>query len=261
MRIPSLAPHLKTNSSDYSFNAETHLKPIICTDIVNNLFSSDEDEDGFLLIGAIKNVADNPFQMDKNHLRSLLERAAKDLGVTTADIVDFELSLVDVQPSTLMGIHDEFVSSERLDNMFCTMNSINSMVKYQSTVAEKTGIAILGCYDHEEVGSRSAHGAASNMLIEYTERIFYHFHPDAEREDYYIAMRKSFFSSNDVGHGLHPNYPEAHQPQHEPILNHGCLVAFNANQSFMTDSIGVSVIRNIADRANVPLQEGMPKND
>lgn len=94
--------------------------------------------------------------MEKNHLKSLLKKIAKDLCVSVADLVDFELSLVDAQKSNLMGIHDEFVSSERLDNMFCTSNALNAMVKYYIDNKDNLkGVSMLGCYDHEEVGSRS----------------------------------------------------------------------------------------------------------
>lgn len=41
MRIASLAPHLKTNKSDYSINTEFHIRPILCTSVVDSLFAKD----------------------------------------------------------------------------------------------------------------------------------------------------------------------------------------------------------------------------
>lgn len=211
MRIPSLAPHLKTDKNNWSWNNEQHLRPVICTSIVDDLFNNEKGDDDFEMIGEINHVGENPYNLEKNHLKSLLDLIATDLSVSVNDIVDFELTLIDDNTNLLMGLHEEFVSSERLDNMFCTMNAMNSLAEYhEENKGNFKGISILGCYDHEEVGSRSMHGAASNQLIEYMERILYNLHPDATREDYYRAVRRSFFSSNDVGHGVHPNYPEAH---------------------------------------------------
>jgi aspartyl aminopeptidase len=81
MRIPSLAPHLKTNKADYSFNVETHLKPLLCTQLVDNLFNTEEDEDGFEVLDSIKIVGENRFNMEKNNLKSLLKLMTKELGI------------------------------------------------------------------------------------------------------------------------------------------------------------------------------------
>ena len=131
MRIPSLAPHLKKDKNDWSWNNETHLKPIICTQIVNDLFKNDNED--FEMIGDVKTtgaLGDDPFNLEKNHLSALLDKIAEDLSVKVQDIVDFELCLIDENQNEVIGLHDEFVSSERLDNMFCTMNAMEAMSEY-----------------------------------------------------------------------------------------------------------------------------------
>ena len=66
-------------------------------------------------------------------------------------------------------------------------------------------------FDHEEVGSTSAQGADSNMLIEVTQRIFEQIQcKNYTNEDYYRSIRKSFMISADMAHAVHPNYPEKH---------------------------------------------------
>ena len=65
-------------------------------------------------------------------------------------------------------------------------------------------------FDHEEVGSGSATGADSNMLVESTERIMFNLNPNLTKEDYYRIIKKSYFISADMAHGVHPNYSEKH---------------------------------------------------
>lgn len=65
-------------------------------------------------------------------------------------------------------------------------------------------------FDHEEVGSKSATGAGSDMICDATERILSGTKPDTSREDYYRVIKKSFFISADMAHAVHPNYSEKH---------------------------------------------------
>jgi aspartyl aminopeptidase len=67
-----------------------------------------------------------------------------------------------------------------------------------------------------------------------------------------------------MAHGHHPNYQEKHQPQHAPRVQQGIVLKTNANQRYMTDIVGASVIRTIASQAEpsaVPMQDFMVKND
>jgi aspartyl aminopeptidase len=67
-----------------------------------------------------------------------------------------------------------------------------------------------------------------------------------------------------MAHGLHPNYQEKHQPNHAPKVHRGIVLKTNANQRYMTDVVGSSVIRAIAQQATptaVPIQDFMVKND
>lgn len=84
-------------------------------------------------------------------------------------------------------------------------------------------------FDHEEIGSTSAQGADSNMLVETTERILSAILPEAKKEDYYRSIRKSFFVSADMAHAIHPNYAEKHQSSHSPKIHQGIVLKINAN--------------------------------
>ena len=118
-------------------------------------------------------------------------------------------------------------------------------------------------FDHEEIGSTSAQGADSNMVVEATERIAFAAKSDATREDYYRSLKKSFFVSADMAHAVHPNYSEKHQPQHHPKMHDGIVLKFNANQRYTTDAISASILRVLAANANppVPIQDFIIKQD
>jgi len=85
---------------------------------------------------------------------------AKDLGVRRDQIIDFELTLADCQPSQIMGMHNEFVSSPRLDNLASSFCSLDALIKH-SKVDHKakrnhSEVDMIILFDHEEVGSTSA---------------------------------------------------------------------------------------------------------
>lgn len=84
---------------------------------------------------------------------------AKDLGIVRERIVDFELNLADTQPSCLIGLHEEFVSSPRLDNLASSLCSLDAIIERSKTPAESrkhSEVDMIILFDHEEIGSQSA---------------------------------------------------------------------------------------------------------
>ena len=84
---------------------------------------------------------------------------ANDLEVQRDQIIDFELSCYDAQPSSLFGLHDEFVSSPRLDNLassLCAMDALIQRSKIPIAERDNSEIDMIMLFDHEEVGSQSA---------------------------------------------------------------------------------------------------------
>ena len=93
------------------------------------------------------------------------------------------------------------------------------------------------------------------MAAETTLRIFESISPDHKMSDYFRAIRHSFLVSADMAHGVHPNYSEKHQPQHAPKIHHGIVLYTNANQRYMTDTVSTTIVRAIAEKAGVPMQD------
>jgi aspartyl aminopeptidase len=71
-------------------------------------------------------------------------------------------------------------------------------------------VNMITLFDHEEVGSQSAIGADSNLLVEVTSRIM----DKNSKEQLYQAIHSSMMISADMAHAIHPNYPEKHQSSH-----------------------------------------------
>ena len=98
------------------------------------------------------------------------------------------------------------------------------------------------------------------MAVEITKRVFGCYGSGTE-EDYYRAIHSSFLLTADMAHAVHPNYSEKHQAQHRPAMQEGIVLKINANQRYMTDCVGSSVLKSLAARVDVPIQEFIVRND
>ena len=64
-----------------------------------------------------------------------------------------------------------------------------------------------------------------------------------------------------MAHAVHPNYASKHEKGHGPKMNAGVVVKSNSNQRYATNSVSGFLIRELARREGVPVQEFMVKND
>ena len=217
--------------------------------------SADEDEE----TKEDSKLGENRWGTDKKHLKSLLTLIASEVNSTIDEIVDFELCLYDTQAPSLVGIHKEFIASSRIDNMMGSLVATHALVERSTQENSEATIDMIFCYDHEEVGSVSAHGAGGTITLDALRRIYNHFYtetvtPNME-EDFDITLRKSLYFSCDMNHCVHPNYVSKHQPLHAPKVHGGVFITVNVNQKFTTDSIGTAIVRELAARCDVPLQD------
>ena len=81
-------------------------------------------------------------------------------------------------------------------------------------------------YDHEEVGSKSAQGAACTIIKEIPERIFSTY-KNIQEQDLYIAKTNSMIWSMDTSLAFHPNYPQHYQLTHICNINGGPIVSIS----------------------------------
>lgn len=252
LRIPNLAIHLSRNiaSDGFKVNKETDTIPILATQLAMSLNAPVANED----------VSKDDDDGDKQrHPPLLLNCLAETLQIAPEDIVDLDLCIADTQPGAIGGALDEFVFAPRLDNLascFCATNCLIDTTK-QPGAENDAVIRLVACFDHEEVGSRSAVGADSSLLPAILTRLAH-----TLRFDYTRAMARGILISADMAHAIHPNYSSKHEGRHRPALGKGLVIKTNQNQRYATSGLSGYVVREAARRAgNVPVQEFVVPND
>lgn len=221
LRIPTLAIHLD-RSANFDPNKETELFPI-CGLAAAELNRTGVSEKEAKKEEAPETEGDGEFQplkaMTQRHHPYLLEIIAQHAGVETDGVVDFELVLYDTQKSCFGGLNDEFIFSPRLDNLgmtYCSVLGLIESVKSDSALDSESSIRLITCFDHEEIGSTSAHGANSNLLPAVLRRLsvlprgnffesgseksYEHINPDDIATAFEQTLSTSFFVSADMAH-------------------------------------------------------------
>lgn len=236
LRIPTLAIHLDREvSKGFSFNKETHLRPVLATQVRAQLEAGQDKAAG--------------------HHAVLLQVLAKELQVQVSAIHDFELCLFDTQPGVIGGALNEFIFAPRLDNLCCSWLALEALTTSVENLHEDTNVRMVALFDNEEVGSNSAMGAGSNFLQQTMDRI------SNDPFSFHRAAHKSFFVSADMAHAVHPNYPEKHESNHRPALHKGPVIKYNANERYATSSVSSFLMKELARVKQVPLQEFVVRQD
>ena len=181
-------------------------------------------------------------------LLQLLAKQQPELKVEK--VVDYELSFYDVQAPAVIGLHQDFVASARLDNLLSCYTELMALLK-----ADPKQNCLLVCNDHEEVGSMSAAGAQGPFLKSVLERLC------ITSEDLTRSMDQSMMISVDNAHGIHPNYADKHDDNHGPILNQGPVIKMNVNQRYATNSETSAAFRYICEEADIPVQSFVVRSD
>jgi aspartyl aminopeptidase len=224
-RVPNLAIHLNrgVNKDGLVLNEQKHLAPIV---------------------GLGK----------EGVLRATIARA---LEASADDILGYDLSFYDTEKAVIGGLEGDFVFSARLDNLASCHAATAALAA--STASSKT-TRLIALYDHEECGSRSAVGAAGSVLRDTVTRIL-EAHPDRQPQALGRAMANSLLVSADMAHGIHPNYPDQHEPQHAPHVNRGMVIKSNSNQSYATDGASAAQFELFCQEAGFSPQKFVVRSD
>lgn len=180
--------------------------------------------------------------------RSFLGYVAERAGVAEADVLGFDLMTHDLTPSAVTGVDGDFVSAPRLDNQATCYAGLEALLAAPAT----THVPVLALFDHEEVGSQSAHGAQSDLLLTVLERIT--LVAGGNREDFLRRLSVSMVASGDMAHATHPNYPERHEPGHQIEVNGGPVLKVQPNLRYATDGRTAAAFALACRQAGVPLQ-------
>ena len=223
--IPSLAIHLdRTANEERKINSQTDIPPVL----------------GLLA------------EKEEISFREVLKEQvlAQDKESSIEAVLDYDISLYDVQPGSIVGLNGEFISSARLDNLLSCFVGMSSLIE-----SDNKFTSLLVCNDHEEVGSASAVGAQGPFLKSVLERLA----GDSQRLTRMID--KSVFVSSDNAHGIHPNYADRHDESHGPILNKGPVIKYNSNQRYATNSRTGALFRQLCHKLEIPFQSFAIRSD
>ena len=171
------------------------------------------------------------------------------------DVLDFDLYLADATQACTFGVHNEFISSGRLDDLSMCYAGLEALIASDTTDTTQ----VLALFDNEETGSQTKQGAGSPFLAYILKRIA--MSQSHTEEAYYQAVERAFMISADNAHAWHPNYPEKYDPTNHPMLGGGPVIKFNAAQKYASDAVSAAVFAGLCEKAGVPCQRFVNHSD
>lgn len=226
--IPQLAVHLdrKVNDEGLLLNRQEHFAA---------------------LAGLIEDIDD-----EQPYLENLLKKE-----ISFQELLAHELFLYPLEPARMLGLSQELIASWRIDSLGSVHAALTAFITQTEKHAETMPMLVF--WDHEEVGSYSAHGAASPFLPHTLERVCMSL--GLTRTAYLRLLSQSTCLSVDLTHALHPHYPQRHDPRHQPLLGKGSAIKFNAQQRYATNSRTAGLLKKIAHDQHLTLQEFVSRSD
>ena len=220
---------------------------------VNDGVKLSKQKDMLPLLGIVNS------ELEKGNM--LMNVITGELNVRQEDILDFDLYLYDSTPACTVGMHNEFISSGRLDDLSMVHAGLAALLASDS---EREGEApqttnILAIFDNEETGSQTKQGAGSPFLASMIERII--MAQGGNRDDFYRAVENAFMISADNAHAWHPNYSEKYDPTNHPVLGGGPVIKYNAAQKYASDAVSGAIFAEICREAGVPSQRFVNHSD
>jgi aspartyl aminopeptidase len=179
--------------------------------------------------------------------------------VTASDVLAFDLMTYDVQPSAILGAGGEFVCAPRIDNLASCHAAVVALTTAPPN-AHPAFTRMIVLTDHEEVGSRTAQGAAGTLLPEVIERVVAGFEGGGTQA-VARAVARSMMISADMAHAVHPNYADRHEPGHRPVIGKGPVIKRNAGQAYATDANTAGFFASVCRRVGVAPQNFVTRSD
>ncbi len=214
---------------------------------VNDGVKLSKQKDMLPILGIVSN------ELERGNL--LMNVICTELEIKQEDILDFDLYLADATPACTFGVHDEFISSGRLDDLSMCFAGLEAMIGTETTDATK----VLAIFDNEETGSQTKQGAGSPFLSMMLKRIA--LSQSGTEEAFYQAVERAFMISADNAHAWHPNYSEKYDPTNHPVLGGGPVIKFNAAQKYASDAVSAAVFAELCREAGVPCQRFVNHSD
>lgn len=186
---------------------------------------------------------------------SFMNWVAQQTRCASDDIAQIDAQLFDTSKAAVVGADSSILASGRLDNQASCWAAISALLESQSGSATQ----VVALFDHEEVGSQSATGAAGPLLEHSLEQIAAV--QGISRIGFLETLTKSSCISADNAHAVHHNYPERHDPSHGPIINMGPALKLNSNQRYATSSTSAALFISACAKAKVEHQVFVSRNN
>lgn len=179
-------------------------------------------------------------------------------GVAASDICAIDAQLFDVNPSAIIGVDNSMLASARLDNQVSCWAAVEAIIAVSKGLSvAHASVAVL--FDHEEVGSQSATGAAGPLLEHTLEQLA--IAQGLDRAEFLECLSRSHCVSADNAHAVHPNYPERHDARHSPFINGGPVIKSNSSQRYATSATSIAPFASACSAANVSTQVFVSHNN
>ncbi|MDD6571893.1 MAG: M18 family aminopeptidase [Thermoflexaceae bacterium] len=176
-------------------------------------------------------------------------------GVTCEDILDYQLYLYNAQECTYSGLKKDIILAPRIDNLA----SVFACLKGIGQETNEKNLNMIALFDHEEVGSRTKQGAASDILYRVLQRIYESMGRSLENLE--GRLGDGIFLSLDGAHAVHPNQPDKYDPANPVYLNDGIVIKKSASQSYATDAYASAVVKDLCHKNHILYREFVNKSD
>ncbi len=220
---------------------------------VNDGVKLSKQKDMLPLLGIVND------ELERGNL--LMNVITEELGIEASEVLDFDLYLYDCTPACTVGVHNEFISAGRLDDLSMVHAGLEALLRPLSPASPEGEepapqvTNILAIFDNEETGSQTKQGAGSPFLASMIERLA------GSRENMMRAIELAFMVSADNAHAWHPNYSEKYDPTNHPVLGGGPVIKFNAAQKYASDAVSAAIFAEICREAGVPCQRFVNHSD
>ena len=225
--IPNLAVHMNREvNNGVALNPQTDMLPLLT-------------------------LLQEELERDQYFLRLL----AEETGCRPEDILDYEICVYNLDSCVRTGLHGEFFSSPRLDNL----TSVQACLSAITGGFRAGGINVIALYDNEEIGSRTKQGALSAVTERMLEKLF--LACGYQRDVFLDAVTNGLLLSMDVAHAVHPNHREKCDIKNRIYPGDGVALKMAASQSYATDASCVSILEHLCRTRNIPYKKFSNRSD
>jgi aspartyl aminopeptidase len=229
--IPNLAIHLNREvNKGFEYNPHDHLSAIVA---------------------AAQDAGSTDLSIQHS---SLLISIADAIDASPEDIAEIDAYLFDTATPQMIGLDDSFYLAPRVDNLAGCFTNLTAFLSDRGDRPR-----MLALYNHEEIGSRSAEGALSGVILSLLERTWNNLGLDSEDQE--VARNRSLLVSNDATHAMHPNFASKYDEHYSCLLNGGPVIKYSANHRYATTGESAALFARACEAADVPVQRFITRSD